>query len=46
MTQNQPILEEPNKLDFSFRKKRSLFYEDSETSDGYKPFRINLRKTT
>ena len=38
-------IEEPTKLENSFRKKRSLFYEESD-SEGYKPFRITLRKTT
>ncbi|CAD8098633.1 unnamed protein product [Paramecium primaurelia] len=37
--------EEPSKLENSFRKKKSLFQDESEISDGYKPFRITLRKT-
>ena len=37
--------EELNKLESSFRKKKSLFQDESEISDGYKPFRITLRKT-
>ncbi|CAD8180513.1 unnamed protein product [Paramecium octaurelia] len=38
--------EEPSKQENSFRKKKSLFQDESEISDGYKPFRITLRKTT
>ncbi|CAD8190254.1 unnamed protein product [Paramecium octaurelia] len=41
-----PTLEEPSKLEFQLRKKRSMFYEESDVSDGYKPFKITLRKTT
>ncbi|CAK94261.1 unnamed protein product (macronuclear) [Paramecium tetraurelia] len=38
--------EEPSRQENSFRKKKSLFQDESEISDGYKPFRITLRKTT
>ncbi|CAD8110341.1 unnamed protein product [Paramecium sonneborni] len=39
-------IEEPNKLENSFRKRKSLFQDESEISDTQKPFRITLRKTT
>ena len=46
MHNNTPTMEEPSKLEYSLRKKRSMFYEESDVSDGYKPFKITLRKTT